>query len=114
LDHNFIEDKGVHCIADMLKKNRILTDLWLSYNDISDDGVQSLANVLQSDNETLIQLYLNENKLISDCSISFLVQMFEFNRTLTTFWLQNCSLSQDGKVKLEQIVESRKNFDLYV
>ncbi|CAF4221208.1 unnamed protein product [Rotaria sp. Silwood2] len=114
LDHNCIEDEGVHCIADMLKKNRILTDLWLSYNDISDDGVQSLANVLQSDNETLIQLYLNENKLISDCSISFLVQMFEFNRILTTFWLQNCSLSQDGKVKLEQIVESRKNFDLYV
>ncbi|CAF0862576.1 unnamed protein product [Rotaria sordida] len=122
LDHNGIKDEGVHYLADMLKENQTLTDLWLSYNDISDYGVQSLANVLRSDNETLMQLYLNGNKLISDYSSNFLVSMFESNRTLNTFWLQDCCLSQEGKIKMSSysydnsaMDQRRSNFtNLYV
>ncbi|CAF3540107.1 unnamed protein product [Rotaria sp. Silwood1] len=114
LDHNYIEDEGVDYLAIMLKKNQILTDLCLSYNNISDYGVQLLANVLYSDNKTLIHLSLNGNKLISDCCINFLIPMFEINQTLNIFWLQDCSLSQEGKIKLEQIVKYKKYFDLYV
>jgi hypothetical protein len=114
LDHNRIKDGGAQYLATMLKTNRILTDLWLSYNEIGDHGLQSLVNVLTFHNRTLMQLYLHGNILITDSNIDSLVHMLTYNKTLNTLWLQNCSLSQEGKEKLEETVKYMEYFDLYV
>jgi len=114
LDHNRIKDEGAQYLATMLKTNRILTDLWLSYNEIGDHGVQSLVYVLTFHNRTLMQLYLHGNILISDSNIDSLVYMLTCNITINTLWLQNCSLSQEGKEKLEETVKYMEYFDLYV
>jgi Ran GTPase-activating protein (RanGAP) involved in mRNA processing and transport len=98
----------------MLKSNDILTDLWLSYNEIGNAGVQSLADVLLSKNETLTQLYLNGNTSINNLIIDDLVLMLKLNRRLNTLWLQDCNLTKEGKEILENSIESREDFDLYI
>ena len=114
LDHNSIKDYGALCLANMLRVNRILTDLWLSYNQIGNDGLQVLIEVLTFDNNTLIQLYLNGNKFINDLSIKCLMHMFKLNRKLNKLWLQDCNFTQEGKDKLEKMDKYVENFDLYV
>ena len=114
LDYNCIKDDGARFLSHMLRLNQTLTDLWLAYNEISSYGVKLLANVLTFDNSTLIQLYLHGNKLIDDSSIDSLVRMLRCNSSLNTLWLQNCSLSQAGKEKLEKIAKFKGDFDLYV
>jgi hypothetical protein len=114
LDHNCIKDEGAQYLANMLKINKILTDLWLSYNQIGNQGLQSLAEVLTFDNQTLIQLYLHGNTLINDSSISYLTHMLIRNRKLNTIGLENCNFTKKGKKRLEKMIKYRENFDLYV
>ncbi len=114
LNYNRITDRGAQYLANMLKSNDILTDLWLSYNEIGNAGVQSLADVLLSKNETLTQLYLNGNTSINNLIIDDLVLMLKLNRRLNTLWLQDCNLTKEGKEILENSIESREDFDLYI
>ena len=114
LCYNRIRDAGVRYLAEMLKRNKILTDLWLSNNEIGNDGVQALAEVLTFDNTTLIQLYLHGNRFITDWSVYSLVRLLQSNRKLNTLWLQDCSLTSAGQDKLTNIPKSSKDFDLYV
>ncbi|CAF0924649.1 unnamed protein product [Adineta steineri] len=114
LDHNQIRNEGAQYLANMLKTNETLTDLWLSYNKIGDQGVQYFADVLASKNRTLMQLYLNGNKLISDLNVDSLVYALKFNATLNTLWLQDCNLSQESKQNLENSVEHKHDFYLNV
>lgn len=114
LDHNCIQDQGAQYLADMLKTNRILTDLWLSYNQISNQGVRSLAEVLTFDNNTLIQLYLHGNQLINDSSIKSLIRMFSANTGLNTVYLYSCGFTEQGIDLLGKTIQDKENFDLYV
>jgi Ran GTPase-activating protein (RanGAP) involved in mRNA processing and transport len=114
LDNNRIEDRGAQYLAEMLKTNETLTDLWLSYNSIGNIGVKSLAAVLCSTNRTLMQLYLHGNKLINDLVVSDLIVMLELNQSLNTLWLQDCNITKEGNGKLENTIQFREDFDLYV
>jgi Ran GTPase-activating protein (RanGAP) involved in mRNA processing and transport len=98
----------------MLKTNRTLTWLWLTGNEISNEGIEYLSNILADYNITLEWLFLNSNKLITDSSIDDLIHMLKRNNTLKTLYLNNCSLSEITKRKLLQITKIKKDFDLEV
>jgi hypothetical protein len=97
---NGITDRGAQYIAQLLKKNRILTRLDLSFNEIGDRGVGRLATALVHFNTTLIQLSLSWNKSIGESSVGLLADMIEHHQAFEVFDVSNCSLCVADKVKL--------------
>jgi hypothetical protein len=114
LQNTGITDEGVGYLAEMLKANTRLICLLLGNNEISDRGVQHLANVLTHHNTTLLSLCIDGNKLVSDSSVDALVEMLKQNRTLECLEIADCNLSEKGKEKLRQIVQSKKDFEFLV
>ncbi|UJR32841.1 hypothetical protein I4U23_020303 [Adineta vaga] len=114
LGQNNITDKGIKHLSNMLKTNRTLTWLWLTGNEISDDGVEILSNILTNSNTSIEWLFLNSNKLITDVSVDTLLNMFKRNYTLKTFYINNCSLTDEGKRKLLKMMKTKTDFDLEV
>jgi Ran GTPase-activating protein (RanGAP) involved in mRNA processing and transport len=112
LTSNDITDEGAQHLADMLKTNQSLTQLWLGFNKITDQGVEILTNALAHQNQTLHVLSLSWNKLVTDLSVDFVINMLEYNQTLRTVCLANCNLSDTSKVKLRQATKSYKEFYL--
>jgi hypothetical protein len=53
LQNTDITDTSIADIAEMLKKNTALTDLLLSYNEISDQGIELLTKTLTYPNIAL-------------------------------------------------------------
>ena len=114
LNCNRIGNAGARSLANALKSNVILLDLWLSHNDIGNEGAEALAEVLIFDNTTLIQLYLNDNALIDDCSVYPFIRVVNSNECLNTLWLQNCGFTSEGKDRLMNTSKARKDFDFDV
>ncbi|CAF3398155.1 unnamed protein product [Rotaria sp. Silwood1] len=112
LSKNNISNNGVIYLSEMLKINRTLNELWLSNNDIGDEGVKLLANVLAYYNKTLKILSLSMNRLITDSSIDYLIEMFENNRTLKQLWINDCNLSEHGKMKLSEKAHQKRKFKI--
>ncbi|UJR08058.1 hypothetical protein I4U23_012335 [Adineta vaga] len=110
LSDNNISDDGAKYLSHMLKTNTTMTHLTLARNRISDQGVGTLANVLQIRNRTLQALSFSGNEFITDSSIPCLMKMFESNQSLQKFWLNDCNLSESGKTKLGKIAKSKINF----
>jgi hypothetical protein len=114
LESTGITDEGAGYLAEMLKTNKTLTSLGLGENDISNRGVQLLANALSQHNNTLQELYLLKNKVVSDLCIDSIIQMLKHNRTLNRLWIDDCNLSSKGKEKLRQTTHTRNRFSLSV
>lgn len=112
LTSNNITDEGVQHLAEMLKLNTSLNQLWLGFNKITDYGVQILTDALAYHNKTLHVLSLSWNKLVTDLSVDYLIHMFEHNKTLATFCLSNCNLSETSKLKLRKATKLRREFYL--
>ena len=112
LTSNRITDKGVEYLADMLRTNRSLVQLWLGFNKISDDGVKFLADILSFHNRTLQVVSLAWNNLITDASIDYFIDMFESNQSLRTVCLSNCNFSDFGKKKLREATKLYTEFYL--
>jgi Ran GTPase-activating protein (RanGAP) involved in mRNA processing and transport len=107
-----ITDEGASYLAEMLKTNKKLRSLLLSYNEISDRGVQHLANVITHHNTTLVQLFVGRHKLVSDLSVDTLVEMLKHNQTLEYLKITECNLSEKGKERLRQLAKSKEGFKL--
>jgi Ran GTPase-activating protein (RanGAP) involved in mRNA processing and transport len=107
-------DFDVQHLSEMLKTNITLAHLALRSNDISDGGVQVLANTLTHHNNTLQGLYLEENKLITDLSVNPLVQMLKQNGSLKILRVSDCQLSRKEKERLRQMKKSKKDLFLVV
>jgi Ran GTPase-activating protein (RanGAP) involved in mRNA processing and transport len=114
LHSNNITDEGIEYLAEMLKTNKTITLLGLSFNRISDRGVRLLASAIGCYNETLEWLHLASNKLITDACVDDLVEMLKQNQSLQALWINDCSLSIDGADKLRQVTKSNTNFILEV
>ncbi|CAF2646263.1 unnamed protein product [Rotaria sp. Silwood2] len=114
LGSNGITDKGAEHLADMLKTNRTITWLALAGNQIGDRGVQLLANTLAHQNSSLLVLSLHVNKSISDASIDVIIYMLQHNKSLKKLWMQDCSISENGKNKLREVAKLKQNFSLYM
>ena len=114
LNHNRIGNDGARYLADALKDNHILLDLWLAYNQIGNDGAQALAEVLTFDNTTLIQLYLYGNSSIDDLCIYSIIRLLGSNVVLNTIWLSHCGFTEQGKEVLMEPPKARSNLDFDV
>ena len=112
LGRNGITNEGVRFLAQMFKTNTSLTNLYLQQNDISDDGVRLLANAIENHNKTLIELYLNGNRLLTDSSVDFLLSMIKNHPKLNRLNIEDCSLTRVGKGKLKDVEKLRKKFKL--
>jgi Ran GTPase-activating protein (RanGAP) involved in mRNA processing and transport len=112
LSKNMISDNGIKYLSEMLQTNETLKELWLSHNEISNEGVKQLANVLAYKNKTLKFLSLSMNKFMTDLSINYLIEMLEHNQILKKFWMKDCNLTEQGKIKLHQIVDKKKKFKI--
>lgn len=112
LSKNMISDIGIKYLSDMLQTNKILTELWLSDNEISDKGVEQLVNVLIHQSKTLKLLSFSMNKLITDLSIAYLIELFEHNKILKTIWMKDCNLTEQGKVKLKEKIDRKKKIKI--
>ncbi|CAF0916291.1 unnamed protein product [Adineta steineri] len=114
LGHNKITDEGIKYLAEMLKTNQTLTHLYLQKNDITDNGIRILADVIEKYNSTIESLSLYSNKLLSDLSVHFLLQMIRNHRSLKKIYVYDCNLSQTGKNRLLSAQQSKQNFKVYV
>lgn len=107
-----ITDDGVEYFAEMLKVNKSLVLLGLSFNQISDRGVGNLTAAIGYFNENLQWLHLASNRKITDVSVASLVDMFAHNRSLQAVYINDCSLSNNGVKDLKNAVRTRANFIL--
>lgn len=98
----------------MLKRNQTLTWLWLTGNQISSDGVESLSQTLVDSNITLEWLFLNSNPLINDRCVDVLLHMLKRNNSLKTLYINNCNLSTVAQQTLLEIIKTKNDFDLEV
>lgn len=111
---NGITDEGAGYLAEMLKINSTLDTIDLDLNNISDQGVELLANTLCVNNNTLVRISLNGNKLVSDKSVDFIIMMLKQNSTLSFLDIYKCNLSEDGKKRLQQMEQTKQFFCLSV
>ena len=110
LTSNNISDHGVQYLADMLTSNETLAQLWLGCNHITDQGVQLLMKTLAERNRTLQVLSLSSNTMITDSSLEFLLEMLDRNQTLRVVCLLKCSLSETSKEALRQAAKLHREF----
>lgn len=114
LGANCIGDAGLIYLAELLEYNKVLTDLWLFNNQISDEGVQNLAKVLWRRNRSIKHVDLQWNREITDRSLEFLVKALESNPALKRLNMRKCGLSIAGKMKLLQAISEKSDFKLYI
>ena len=110
LQQNEITSQGAQYLAQMLQSNATLLWLYLGENQISDDGVRMLAEAISNGNTTLEMLVLSSNKYLTDRSVDHLLPMIKQNSSLKKLWIENCSLSQQGKKALTKAQQEKKDF----
>jgi Ran GTPase-activating protein (RanGAP) involved in mRNA processing and transport len=107
-----ITNEGAEYLAGMLKINSRLLRLFLDNNYIGDQGVELLTKTLINHNRTLQRIDLSGNKLISDASVDFLVEILKQIYSFSVLDISDCNLSEQGKDKLRQIATTRIDFNL--
>lgn len=114
LGFNDLTDDGAQHLAQMLKTNRTLTHIWLQENHIGDQGTQSLAAVLARQNWTLQCLALFSNKSLGDTSVTALIEMLRLNQSLQELNIDHCGITETGEGKLQEMIKSKKDFQLMI
>lgn len=107
LSKNQITSNGAKDLAQMLIKNQTLFVLGLEENQIDDEGAKYLTSALK-ENRTLKSLYLTGNKAIGDGIIDSVIEMIHANTTLNKLWLDKCSISPNGRQRLEQSIQGSR------
>jgi Ran GTPase-activating protein (RanGAP) involved in mRNA processing and transport len=95
LSNNKIKSVGSSIIAKSLNKNTTLKFLSLSYNSLSDEGVQSLTKILALNNSKLETLSLHKTG-ITDAGVLHLRNMLKKNKTLIWLHLGRNKISDQG------------------
>lgn len=118
LESNGITSEGAQYLAELVRCNRTLTELYLSQNHLGDVGVELLTNALNEDKRahadndnkdipskpsTLQHLYLGDND-ITDVGVGYLADMLKANRTLTWLWLSNNQITNSGLHTLSNVL----------
>jgi Ran GTPase-activating protein (RanGAP) involved in mRNA processing and transport len=109
-----ITDQGAHYLAEMLRSNTTLEVLGVFQNQLSDQGMQELANVLAKHNTSLKRLYIQDNGLITDASVDSLIYMFNSNQSLIEIDMQHSDLSANGIQRLKAAANKKANFRLHL
>jgi Ran GTPase-activating protein (RanGAP) involved in mRNA processing and transport len=114
LGENGITDLGVGYLAEMLKTNRILTQLWLQKNEITDQGVQLLTSVIEMHSTNIQELDLSNNTLVSDSSVDSFCSLIQHTLVLRRLWVYDCNISSKGKEQILKTKQTKEDFDLRV
>lgn len=112
LSKNNISNQSIDYLAQMLEINRRLAVLGLEDNCIGDKGVETLADVLKKKNFRLQHLLIAGNKEITDSSVKHLVDMLQYNKSLTRLDLRNCGLSTRGKAEIQQMMTRKRQIQV--
>ncbi|UJR19704.1 hypothetical protein I4U23_022838 [Adineta vaga] len=94
-------------LAELLKVNTKIKWLHLSYNEITDVGVQAICRVMKTKNRTLTFLDLAKNR-ITDKSVDQIIEMILRNRQLIALILKDNYLSIEGQQRIVDVATSRK------
>lgn len=114
LGNNGITNEGAKQLAQMIKTNKILTCLKLYENEITDGGIQILADAIEKHNTTIEVLHLFKNKLLTDSSVDSLLQMIEHSQSLNELDVSYCTLSERSKERFKALEKLKTNFKIYV
>eukprot|EP00549_Striatella_unipunctata_P025170 CAMPEP_0118696306 /NCGR_PEP_ID=MMETSP0800-20121206/13761_1 /TAXON_ID=210618 ORGANISM="Striatella unipunctata, Strain CCMP2910" /NCGR_SAMPLE_ID=MMETSP0800 /ASSEMBLY_ACC=CAM_ASM_000638 /LENGTH=142 /DNA_ID=CAMNT_0006595379 /DNA_START=36 /DNA_END=464 /DNA_ORIENTATION=+ len=89
LGNNYVGDASIVLLADALKRNRGLKQLYLGYNCVSHVGLASLVDALLV-NPNITHLDLSGNKFFSQRSMRLLQKLIRYNTSLEEIGLENC------------------------
>ncbi|CAF1132661.1 unnamed protein product [Adineta ricciae] len=114
LNGNQIDDQGLAHLSNMLKSNRTLRALGLHENLITDQSMKGFCEAVRYFNQTLEEITLYSNALISDASLEYFDGMITDNQVLQVLWMYDCQFSDEGKVKLQQTAQKKDTFNFQV
>ncbi|CAF3017552.1 unnamed protein product [Rotaria sp. Silwood2] len=97
--------ESISILADVLDGNKTLRELDLSYNHISDTGVQMISTILSSNNCVLQDIDLSSNDITEKGAI-YLANMLKKNQTLKALALNNNNINDNG---LKALVDALAN-----
>ena len=89
-----ITDEDMTHLSTILATNTTLKELWLSYCNITDNGVRYICQGLTK-NQTLTMLSIGCNRQITSVSTSTIADLIQTTTSLTTLYLYNTSLNND-------------------
>uniref|UniRef100_A0A7S1Y5N2 Uncharacterized protein n=1 Tax=Grammatophora oceanica TaxID=210454 RepID=A0A7S1Y5N2_9STRA len=100
-------DDGLKMLSGALLQNTVLTELFLTSNDITDKGVKHLAVALEM-NKTVREVSLYGNS-ITDCGAMMLLYVMQTNKTVTFLDLRkNEEVSEDLLEKLDLLTKQNR------
>lgn len=111
---NELTDISVSCIAKLISSNaEMFSIIYLDKNLISSSGVKTIARAVARDSKVGVRtISFSGNSLVNDDCVCAIAIAIEENRVLTSLYLENCSFSDYGKQRLQQIVHEKKGFCL--
>ncbi|CAF1238374.1 unnamed protein product [Adineta ricciae] len=101
-----INDRGVHHIANALRKNRTLTYICLMENQIGDQSAHHLADALHR-NQTLTELFFSKNRVGNEGS-QYLAKAIRKALTLQKLFLSGNRISDQRVQHFVDVVQSRQ------
>jgi Ran GTPase-activating protein (RanGAP) involved in mRNA processing and transport len=108
LQSNKITSIGAGILADALNNNTTLETLYLTNNYISDDGIDSLVNILSVHNNTLKTLVFQKNR-ITDKGAKHLAELLKTNQTIIWLYLGENDITDEGIRVLAKTIETQNN-----
>ena len=90
-DNNKITNEGAIKIAEAIKVNKTLQELYINNNNISDDGAAAISNALKSNNSLQI-LDMSWNKITSE-GAKLIAEAIKVNKTLHTLNLYQYNIN---------------------
>lgn len=106
LGNNALTGDGIKTVARGLTGNKRLTYLNLSDNPIRNEGARAIFRALEV-NSTLKEFNFNHTRL-TDEIMPDLLDFLEKNKTIETIVLQYSGVSEENRVKIDEILASRK------
>lgn len=103
LSNNKFTSNGSSVLAKALDNNATLKFLNLSYNNLSDEGVQYLTEILSRNNSKLEVLSLHRTGITDQCA-PYLVKMLKKNTTLTWLHLGRNKISDQSMRHLTEVL----------
>ncbi len=94
LSYNEIDDECMKQLGEYIKSNESIEVIWLSSNKMSDAGIKIFAPYLDG-NTTFKELNLNNNKTIADASVPLLLKMIESSH-IVNMDISSTSITQEN------------------
>ncbi|KAL0251810.1 hypothetical protein GEMRC1_001022 [Eukaryota sp. GEM-RC1] len=89
---NHIGDEGVIALAEVLKVNESVRDVFLNFNSISSKGAIALAEVLKI-NDNIVKLDISDNSIGDEGAVA-LAEALKVNSTVTAINLAHNSIGK--------------------